>query len=622
MVHIGELHVEELPIKPIFTSVQTGNSCKWLNDSQHFILEHFDTICNSPSQIYHSALPFCPYSSWLHENYASELSQEVKVVKGLPAGWGTCFRTVQLHQRVLILTCWKDAIAVGLRSGEIIILDRITGIQTAILSGHTDYSRSLVFSPDGTSLVSGSDDMTIKLWDVQTGGVVKTFHGHTGWVYSVSISADCTTIASGSEDKTIRLWDIQREECLNVIEQQDEVYHVRFSPTEPQYLVSVSDNKVWHWNINGHQTEPTNTGSCIAFSFNGIQLVSCHEGDIVVENTSSGEILTKFHVVDSEINNCCFSPDGRLIATTAGQTAHIWDTASSHPHPIKTFAGHTGYITSLAFSSPTSLISSSTDHSVKFWEISPLQADPPMADQGSTSLASAQIVSITLQTEDGIVILSDSDGVVRIWDILTGLCKAAFQTLAKGPEWGDARFINSRLMFVWYMDKKIHIWDMEKEELLHSVDATLGYDVEEFRISGDGSTIFCLSWTSIQAWSMQTGKAISKVELMICGPTRSLVVDGSRVWVHSPLSKPLGWDFGTPGSHPVQLSNSPLPRPNNAKLWDVEQSRMKDAVTGKIVLQLAGRFAKPIKSQWDGHYLVAGYESGEVLILDFHHVNG
>jgi WD40 repeat protein len=55
----------------------------------------------------------------------------------------------------------------------------------------------LAFSSDGTSLVSGSDDCTVKLWDVQTGGTVKTFFGHTELVLSVSISADYTIIASG-----------------------------------------------------------------------------------------------------------------------------------------------------------------------------------------------------------------------------------------------------------------------------------------------------------------------------------------------------------------------------------------------------------------------------------------
>jgi len=543
------------------------------------------------------------------------------VVKGLPAGWGTCSRTVTFDHVLCSLACWKDTISVGLGSGNIITLNSITGIQTAILSGHTHWVKSVAFSPDGTSLVSGSFDKTIKLWDVQTGGVVKTFHGHTESVYSVSTSADCTTVASGSNDNTIRLWDIQTKECHHVIKQQNSVRHVRFSPTDPQYLISVSGDKVWHWNINAQQINPAHTGSCVAFSLDGTQIVSCHKKDIVVQNSNSGDIVVKFHVADSKIDYCCFSPDGRLIATVAHQIVHVWDTTSSHPHPIKVFAGHTDKITSLAFSSPSSLISSSFDCSVKFWEIGTLQTDPLVADPESTSLTSARIVSITLQAEDGIAISSDSDGVVRTWDISTGLCKTSFQTPAKDYQWSDVRLVNGRLVFVWYIDKKIHIWNVEKGKLLQTIDATLDSKVDDFRISRDGSNIFCLHWTSIQAWSTQTGN-VSKVELLFCGPGRSLIVEGSRVWVHSPESQPMGWDFGTPGSHPVQLFNSPLPLPNNAKLWDVEQYRIKDAVTGKLVLQLAGRFMKPIKSQWDGRYLVAGYKSGEVLILDFNHVHG
>src|SRR6201999_3756711 len=141
-------------------------------------------------------------------------------------------------------------------------------------SNHADFVSSLAFSSDGISLASGSDDKTVKLWDVQTGGVIKTFHGHILKVLSVSISSDCTVVASGSTDKTIHLWNIQTEECYHIIEQQEWVNYVKFSPTDPWYLISVSDNKVWHWNIHGHQTKSTHNGSCIAFSLDGTQYVS------------------------------------------------------------------------------------------------------------------------------------------------------------------------------------------------------------------------------------------------------------------------------------------------------------------------------------------------------------
>jgi len=189
-----------------------------VNDGHCLLLEWFDAICDSPSQVYHLTLPFCPPSSWLHQWYTTELSEEVKVVKGFPVEWGMCSHTVTLGDEPITLVCWEDTIAVSTHSWEVITFNGITGSQTGILFGHTRDVMSLAFSPDGASLASGSMDRTIKLWDRQTGGVVKVFHGHTSCVVSVCISADHTMIASGSLDKTICLWDVQTEECYHVIE--------------------------------------------------------------------------------------------------------------------------------------------------------------------------------------------------------------------------------------------------------------------------------------------------------------------------------------------------------------------------------------------------------------------
>ena len=599
----------------MLTLVQVGASCKWVNDSQRLLLEWFDVMRDSPSQVYHLALPFCPSPSWLHECYATELLQELKVIKGLPAGWGTCSRTVAFKGAVEAFTYWKDTIAVGMRSGNIVTLDGVTGIQTATLSGHTGLVKTLSSLPDGTSLASGSDDKTVKLWDVQTGGVVKTFYGHTGGVVSVSISADYTMIASGSYDNTTRLWNIQTEECLHIIKQQQYVGCVRFSPVDPQHLVSVSGEGVWHWDINGHQTKSRHYGSGIAFSSDGTQIVFCQGNDVIAQNYKSGAIVAKFHAKMGMTKCCCFSPDGRLIAVGAGSTIYVWDTTSSHPHPIKTFRGHTNVIISLVFSSSSFLISSALG-SVKFWQIGALQTDPVVTDLESTPPTSAWIQSITLQAEDGVVISSDSKGVVRTWDISTGHCKASFQIPAKSSHYRDVRLINSQLIFVWQLNEKMHIWDVEKGESLYTVDAEGDY-VGMVRISGDGSIVFYLCRTSIQAWSIQTGEAVGKVGCDYANH-HHLTVDGSRVWLHVHDSEPRGWDFGIPGSPPARLSGTSLVHPNNIEL---QHSRLWDTVTGKVVFQLAGRFANPWNSQWDGRYLVAGYESGEVMILDFNCVH-
>jgi hypothetical protein len=99
-------------------------------------------------------------------------------------------------------------------------------------------------------------------------------------------------------------------------------------------------------------------------------------------------------------------------------------------------------------------------------------------------------------------------------------------------------------------------------------------------------------------------------------------MDGSKVLVRHGESSVQGWDFGVPGSTPIQFSQTSPDRPHlnliDVREW-LENSpvRIEDSVTGKEVFQLYGKYAKPSATQWDGQYLIAGYESGDVLILDF-----
>ena len=71
---------------------------------------------------------------------------------------------------------------------------------------HSDVVNSVSFSPDGKHVASGSDDKTVKVWSVESGECVTTFEGHSGWVTSVSFSADGASIVSGSGDNTVKVW--------------------------------------------------------------------------------------------------------------------------------------------------------------------------------------------------------------------------------------------------------------------------------------------------------------------------------------------------------------------------------------------------------------------------------
>ena len=601
--------------------IQAGISCKWTNDSQWFLLEHLDSIQKSPSQIYHSALPFSPSTTWLQECYGSELLQEVKVVKGLLAGWGICSHTVSLGTTMYGISYFDNTVAVGSGHQDITILDAITGSCKTTLSGHTDGVLSVVFSSDGRSLVSGSVDNTVKLWDMQTGGAIKTFSGHTEEVRSVSISVDCTTIASGSFDNTVRVWDTQTGECHHIIKQQGKVYNVKFSPVNSQYFVFMSNHEIKQWNISGHQVGSAFKGSGVDFSPDGTQIVSRYKNGAQVQNTSTGVVVATFPVVIDNGQWICFSPDGRFVAVSTGTIAHVWDITSSEPHLIEAFMGHTDEIQCFAWLSPSSLISASIDQSVKFWQIRAQSTDLVGTDSKSVSLTPVTVMSITLQAKDNIYITSDSDGVVRTCDIFTGLCKASYQTPAKGADKRDIRLINGKLVLVWHTHQKIKIWDVQKEDLLLTVNGA--EDLEDMKISEDGSRFFSLGARVVQAQSMQAGEVVGKAEIKYLPyDVGSLATSGSRVWIYYPAAETQVWDFGTPDSPPVQLPNTPLHilHPTGTMLWDTGLSCVKEKASGKVVFWLCKRYGKPVNVQWSDQYLVACFISGEVLVLDFTHV--
>ena len=600
--------------------LQIGIESKWTNDSQHLLLEYFDIFQHSPSHIYYSALPLLPSSSWLYGCYGTESTTKVKAVKGLLAGWGKCSRTVLLDSHTRTLSYHNNTIAIGSEHGDIIILNAVIGSQIAIFSGHTGEINSVVFSSDGALLVSGSDDYTVKLWDVQTGGVIRTFSGHTHWVWFVSISADCTSIASRSGSE-ICLWNTKIGECYHTIENQGgDTAIINFSPTDPQHLISTAHGEVLQWDISGHQIKHPYKGSYAAFSSDGTLLVIYHEGIFTVQNSNSGAVVTKFQLAGSDHMHCCFSPDDKFVAVAVNGIIYIWD-ISSDPHLVETFISHTHELSALVFSSPSSLISASFDKPIKFWQIGTSSVEPAAVDPESTPTTLPLVSSISLKARAGVAISSDVVGEMKTWDIPTSDCKAPSQALAKYYRHSQTGLIDDRLIFVWYMDEEISVWDAGKGEFLLQANAPED-TIVDLRISGDGSKLFYIHHEFIKVWDLWTGVTVGEVGYEGLDEVGLLAMDGSRVWIkfyeHS-LSAPFkGWDLEPSGFSPIEESPPQELHLSSTKLWDTNLCRILDTVTGNVVFQLSAQFGTPVDIKQNGQYLVTSFQSRMELILEFH----
>ena len=107
---------------------------------------------------------------------------------------------------------------------------------------------SIAISPDGQTLVSGGGgyDKTIKVWNLDTGELSRTFAEHSRSVNSVAISPDGQTLVSGSDDNTIKVWSLHTGELLRTIEgHSHEVKSVAISSDGQTLVSSAREIVVW-----------------------------------------------------------------------------------------------------------------------------------------------------------------------------------------------------------------------------------------------------------------------------------------------------------------------------------------------------------------------------------------
>ena len=119
------------------------------------------------------------------------------------------------------------------------------------LTGHSDLVNSVAISPDGNTLVSGSGDDTITVWDLATGRVKATLTGHSDWVNSVAISPEGQTLVSGSRENTIKVWDLATvREKATLTGHCNRVNSVAISPDGGTIVSGSTDKTIKVWEAN------------------------------------------------------------------------------------------------------------------------------------------------------------------------------------------------------------------------------------------------------------------------------------------------------------------------------------------------------------------------------------
>lgn len=200
----------------------------------------------------------------------------------------------------------------------------------------TEHKRSITtvcVSPNSKLLLSGSEDRTLKLWNLSTGELVQTFYGHTKAVTAAAFSISGKYILSGSGDETVRLWEVSSGRCLR--------------------------------SIAGHWAEVTS----VCFAPNGLLIASASEDKTIKVWANNGRCLCTFTGHTLGVNSICFSPDGKLMASGGDDyLVKIWELATGRC--ICTKQGHMKQVCSVSFApNGKLLLSGSEDKTAKLWAV-------------------------------------------------------------------------------------------------------------------------------------------------------------------------------------------------------------------------------------------------------------
>ncbi|NLS93318.1 MAG: protein kinase [Planctomycetaceae bacterium] len=361
----------------------------------------------------------------------------------------------------------------GGRDGTAILWDVAARKAKRVFEGHTDGVVGARFLSDGRRLVTAGKDMSIRIWEAETGEELFRIVHDVNEVRNMAVCPHGRHVALtlGRTGPTARLvlWNLETRQYVGDLPAFDRIVGMAFSPDGARLAAASGRDRVRIWDVAsremvGELPVVPAAQACLAFSPDGRSIaLNCWDNSVAVYDAVNGRCKLTLRGHRGDVRVVAFAPDAERIAFgTTADMVYVHQTISEQGTGI--LQGHEGAVVDLAFVPATPLLlSASRDGTVRAWDVA---AGRALRVYGRYEVP---VCSVCASPDGATVAAGADDGWIRIWDVRSGKLRLEFQGSADGIS-GLIYSLDGRQLLSACRRGQPKFWDSQTGRLLRSLD--------------------------------------------------------------------------------------------------------------------------------------------------------
>jgi WD40 repeat protein len=376
------------------------------------------------------------------------------------------------------------------------------------LLGHEGPATAVSFIPDGTAVISGGADNTLRQWTLADGKGVRTFSGATGSITAISVSTNGVTLVACSADKFFRTWSLAAGAAAVAptvnIEQASPIHDVSISTDGGRISTAAEDGVIRVWDIPSgrelqHFSGHTGAALAVKLSGDGKSLVSGGADKSVQLSSIAAESL--FVAAAAKLGDAAFLSNGSAIVTTgADNQVKLWDAAGK---PIRQLAGATVELTRLAIRADGAQIAAADSQGrLLLWNA----ADGVLQNTVETG---AVINDLAYSPDHQRIAVAGADNHLRVYQAVDG--ELLQDQVAAAPLLAVRFSVSGRELITGSSDKTASVWAYASPTPSANLAGHTA-SVLSLAYSSDGKQLASTSADgSIRTWNLETNQAAQNI---------------------------------------------------------------------------------------------------------------